>query len=74
MKVDNNKDIKFLGKYFIDVSSEVSWSIEKSKVYDFILKIAIRNVERYLPFLIFLNSHAMIGTSDIQFGQPLCST
>ena len=74
IQVDNDKDVQFLGKDFVNVTLEASWSVGEAEGHDLIFKVAIPGAERGFPLVTLFNSHLMIGTSEIQLGKPLSTT
>ena len=72
--IDNDKNVQFLGKNFVNVTLGASWSVGKAKGHDLIFKVAILDVEPGFPLVTLLNSHSMIGIDEIQLGKPLSTT
>ncbi len=69
--MNNDENVKLLGKDLIDLSLEASWSIGQTKRNNLIFEVAISGAECCLLLVTLLNSHPMIGTSEIQLGKPL---
>ena len=65
IQVDNDKDVQFFGKDFVNVTLEASWSVREAKRHDLIFKVALPRTEYYFPLVTLLNSHSMISTSEI---------
>lgn len=61
VQIYDHKDVKLFGEDLIDIALEASWSIRKSKRYDLILKMAVSGLKNSFLFIVFLNSHLMIG-------------
>ena len=65
IQVDNDKDVQFYSKDFVDVTLEASWSVGEAKEQDLILKVAKPSAERCFLLVTLSNSHLMVGTSEI---------
>ena len=57
IQVYNNKDIKLLSQYLINVFLEGGWSIRYAKKHDLIFEMTVSSFERYFLFIVFTNSH-----------------
>ena len=63
--VDNDKNILFLDKDFVDVTLKASCSNEPLKENYLIFKMTLPNAERSFSFITLLNFHLMIITSQV---------
>ncbi len=69
--VNNDKNVKLLGKDLVDVSLEAIWSIGQTKGRDLIFEVAIPGTECCLSLVTLSNSHLMIGITEIPLGKLL---
>lgn len=65
IQIDNDKDIEFFSKNFIDVFLKASWSIREAKKHDLVLKIAITSFESHFLFIVFSDLYLIINTYQI---------
>ena len=57
IKINDNKNVKFLHKNFVNIALEAGKSIKKTKKHDLGLEITILHSESCFSLVIFLNSH-----------------
>ena len=69
-----NKDIHFFSQNLVNIFLEDSRRIRKAKKHDLVFDVAISGSENGLKFINFVNSHPMIGISEIQLGESFCLT
>lgn len=63
VQVYNNKNIKLLGKDFINIALKAGKNIKESKKHDMVLKMAISSLKNRLLFIAFTNSILVMSTS-----------
>lgn len=66
IQIHNNKNVKFLGKDFVNIFLEACQSICQSKKNDLVFDVAIPNLECCLLFISFANFYLMISISKIE--------
>ncbi len=71
IQIDHNKDIKLVSKDLVDIALKTGGCVEKTEEYYLILEVAVSGAEGRLLLVTFLDSHPMIGTSEIQLSKPL---
>lgn len=65
VKIYNEKNIKLFGKDFFDVALEAKKSMKEAKRHNLILKIDVSSLESCFLFIIFMNFHSVISTSQV---------
>ena len=74
IEVDDNENIKFFHKDFVDVSLEAGRFVRRSERHDLILEIAVPCSEGYFPLVTLPNSHLMICVCQVHLGKTLGAT
>ncbi len=69
-----HKIVKLLCQDLVNIALEYGQYVAQSKSHDLILEVAIADPEGRLPFIIFPNSHLMVGISQIELGETLSPT
>ncbi len=65
IQIHDDKDVKLFSYNFIDIVLTTGWSVEESKKYNLVLKIAISNTKSHFLFIAFSNSHYVIGIGQV---------
>ena len=60
IKVNNNKNIKFFCKNFVNVALEAGWSMKNTEKYNLVLKIAALHLESCFLLITLPNSYLII--------------
>lgn len=72
--IHNNKDIKLFSKNFTDIVFKHGQNIEKSKMHDLILKMAILGLIKYLLLIAFTDFYLVVHICQIQLNKLLSPT
>ena len=71
IQMHNDKDVKLLSKYLVDVSLEAYWCVCQTKRHHLVLKVTVSSLERGLPLVSFADSYLMVCTSKVELGKLL---
>lgn len=69
VQIYSNKIIQLLGQNLVDLALETNRNIRKFKMYNLIFKLAILGLKSGFFFVIFSNSHLMVGVGQVQLGE-----
>ena len=71
IEIQNDENIIFFYKNFVDIALKAGGGVEKTEIYDLVLEMAVPCLESYFPLIIFSNSHLMICVCQIQMSKIL---
>ena len=74
IKVNNDKEIKFLGQDLINIAPEAGRCIEQPKRHYLILQVAVSSPESRLLFIALFYPYPMISTCEVKLGELFCLT
>ena len=74
IKVNNDKDIEFLGQDLVNIALEAGRCVGQPKTYYLVLEVAISCPESRLLFIALFYPHPMVSTREIELGESFCST
>ena len=69
IKVNNDKNIKFLGQDLINIALEAGRYVRQLKSYYLVLEMAVLSLESRLPFIAFFYPHPMVSTCEVKLGE-----
>ena len=73
IKVNNNKDIKFLNQDLNNIALETSRCVGQPKKYYLILEMAVLSLESRLSFIALFYPHLMVSIWEVELGESFCS-
>ena len=74
IKVNNDKDIKFLGQDLVNIAPKASRYIGQPKRHYLVLEIAVSSPESRLLFIALFYSRPMVSICEVKLGELFCST
>ena len=74
IKVNNDKDIEFLGQDLVNIALEAGQCVRQPKRYYLVFEVAVSSLERRFLFIAFFYPHPMINTCEFKLGEMFCST
>ncbi len=74
IEVYYHKNVKLLCQDLVDIALKHSRRIGQSKRHDLIFEVTIAGPEGRFSFIAFLDSHLMVGISQIELGKTLSLT
>lgn len=63
--MNNDKDVKFFCKDFIDIALKTGRSIKKSKKYNLVHEIPVFDTKDNLLFIAFSDSHFIVSIGQV---------
>ena len=72
IKVNNNKDIKFLSQDLVNIALEAGQCVRQPKRHYLVLKVAVSSLESLLPFIALFYPYPMINTCEFKLGELFC--
>ena len=72
IKVNNNKDIKFLGQNLINIALEAGRYVKQPKRHYLVLKVAVSSPKSCFLFIVFFYPYLMVSTCEIELGELFC--
>ena len=73
IKVNNDKDIKFLGQDLVNIAREAGRCIGQPQRHYLVLKVAILGPESRFLFIAPFYPHPMVNTHEVKLRELFCS-
>ena len=74
IKVNNDKNIEFLGQDLVNIALEAGRCVGQLKKHYLVLKVAVSSLESRLPFIVLFYSHLIVSTCEVELGELFCLT
>ena len=74
IQINNDEDIKFLYQDLINVTLDACWGIRQSEQHHLVLEVTVSGLKSRFSFVTFFDLYLVVGTGQIQLGEPLCLT
>ncbi len=68
------KDVELLGQDLVDVTLKRGRCIGQSERHNLVLEIAVAGPEGRLQFVVFFDTHSMVGVGQIELGETSSPT
>ena len=72
IKVNNDKNIKFLGQDLVNIALETGRCVRQPKKHYLVLKMAASSLKNRLSFIALFYPLLMVSTCEIKLGELFC--
>ena len=74
IKVNNDKDIEFLGQDLVNIALEAGRCVGQPKRHYLVLEMVILSLESRLLFIALFYLYPIVSTREVELGKLFCST
>ena len=72
IKVNNDKNMKFVGHDFVNIALETGRCIGQPKRHYSVHEVPVSSPENRLPFIALFYPHPIINTREVELGELFC--